>query len=561
MIKIKINDSKKFKWAYDEYVRKYRFLFFINIILKTLSGILGFIPPIFIGMSIDFAISKNIKNVFINLFIIMLSLIMNSVISIFETKIQIKITYSVTNNIKKKIINKFLHMQQADINRIHRGEFLSRLDDADNIVQGFMEISTLVFIDMLTFVFALVIMFYISPLLSTAYLVNIPVIFLLQNYYGKKIAKKEEDVKHSNDNYYSILFEIIDAIKEIKIFNLENVTENKYKDKLEESTKLHNEKAKYTIKANFWAVIVNGFFQLIVLAFGCIFIISNIISVGSYFTFNSYVSRFSIEFQTISQFLINKHLYIVSITRLQELFSYTDECSYYNDIKLNIDYKLIKLKDVIFKYENTNNFILNIKDLSFERNQITVIKGKNGNGKSTLFNLIMGFYSFEGCIFINDININTISLKQRRKAICYIQQKPYFFNGTILYNLQLARSEATLKEIEDVCKIVGIDNFIRSLEDEYYTIINELGCNFSGGQLQRLALARAVISKADFILLDEITSGIDIEGKEDVYKAIEKLKENSSVVIISHDPDIYKIADKIIYMENGRVKKCEKKDL
>lgn len=185
MIKIKINDSKKFKWAYDEYVRKYRFLFFINIILKTLSGILGFIPPIFIGMSIDFAISKNIKNVFINLFIIMLSLIMNSVISIFETKIQIKITYSVTNNIKKKIINKFLHMQQADINRIHRGEFLSRLDDADNIVQGFMEISTLVFIDMLTFVFALVIMFYISPLLSTAYLVNIPVIFLLQNYYGK----------------------------------------------------------------------------------------------------------------------------------------------------------------------------------------------------------------------------------------------------------------------------------------------------------------------------------------------------------------------------------------
>ena len=541
-------------WAYKKFIKQYQWCFIGYVILKIISGIIGFVPPIFIGKAIDYAVNKDSENVIIMLGIIMVVLIVDSIVSIFESKLGVKINYLVTNEIKREIIKKIVNMEMGDIEEIGRGEFISRLEDAEGIVQIFMDIVTLVFIDVVAFVFALVVMIFISPVLSFICLFNIPVIMIIQNIFGKKIGQKEYEIRHINDNYYSFIYEILDAIKEIKIFNLQKEICNRYKEKLNKYTKLSEDKSDISIISGFYSVIVNGIFQLLMLAIGCYFIMIGAISVGDYFTFNSYASRFNIELQKLAQFHMKKQMYFVSIYRLQELLFMSSEMEQISDNR-NEDWHggSIRVNNVFFRYPQNEKIILNMETVTFEENEISVISGKNGAGKSTFFDLITRFYLFEGKIYIGNVDINNLSLEQLRKEICYIQQKPHFFNGSIMENLRLNDTDISFSEIENACKKVGINDYIQQLPDKYNTIINETGVNFSGGQLQRLALARAILSKSSIILLDEITSGIDQQSKYLLYNAIRELKEHHTVLIISHDDDIHMIADKMVYLVNGNV--------
>lgn len=191
---------------------------------------------------------------------------------------------------------------------------------------------------------------------------------------------------------------------------------------------------------------------------------------------------------------------------------------------------------------------MKIDSISLEKNKIIALVGENGKGKSTLFDLIVGIYPFEGNILLDNKNLNCIALELRRKMICYVQQKPFFFKGTILENLMLEETNMPIEVVIEACNQVGMDSCIDNLELKYKTIIQENGNNFSGGQLQRLALARAILSNSEVILLDEITSGVDMNGKQELYNAINKIKKDRMIVIVSHDANIREIADKIIYI-------------
>lgn len=537
-----------FKWAFDNFIKKYKLDFAIYIFLKTISGILVFFPPIFIGKSIDDAIRKNIFGIAKNIIFILLILVINATVSIFESKIAIKISFNVTCDLKLKIIYKFLNMEQYNIDLFNRGEVLSRLDDADNVVQMFIEFSTLLFIDVISFIFALGVMFYISPILSLVCMINIPMVTFIQRIFGEKIAKKEEKVKKSNDDYLSLLYEIIDAFKNIKVMNLQMNFYEKFKNKIENNKNLNINKSKITIYAGFVSIIINGVFQIVLLAIGCLFIVSGIISVGNYFTFNSYVSKFNLGLQNIAQFFLKKQVYYVSIKRINELFSLQEEKERINGSNDFFEFTTMSIRNMNFKYNEQSEFVLKLNDFIFKKNEIIAIIGENGKGKSTLFDLIVGIYPFEGDIFWDDKNLNCITLELRRRMVCYVQQKPFFFKGTIFENLILEDENISKKAVEDACNKVGMDSFIDNLDLKYDTIIQEGGGNFSGGQLQRLALARAILSNSEVILLDEITSSVDMGGKQELYNAIKEMKKNKMIVVVSHDMDIKEIADKIIYI-------------
>lgn len=548
----KRNNNNLLIWAYREFIKKHQWYFILYICLKTAGGMIGFVPPLFIGKAIDYAVNKNGEKVITVILMIMITLLLHSFIRIFESKVAVKINYLVTNEIKENIMKKIVDMELSDIEETGRGEFIARLEDADGIVQLFIEITNLIFIDLVAFIFALVVMFSISPVLSFICFINVPVTLIIQTIFGKKAGKKEKEIKLVNDKYYSLLYEIIDAIKEIKIFNLQEEICKRYTEKLIHLTELGKNRSDISINASFFSAVTNGFFQLMLLASGCYFIIMGAVSVGNYFTFNSYVSRFNTELNTISYFHMKKQMYLVSITRLQELFLMRSE-SKRKLVTKSEKWKSgdIRFEHLLFRYQENEKIILHIDNLTFAKNEISVITGKNGAGKSTLFDLIAGFYLFNGNIFIGNANINTISLERLRNEICYIQQKPYFFKKTIFENLCL--KDTSLSEVEKACEKVGIHEFICTLPEQYNTIVSEEGTNFSGGQLQRLALVRAILSKAPIILLDEITSGIDAQSRDALYNVIKELKKNRTILMISHDVDSYKIADNVVYLVNGNV--------
>lgn len=546
-------------WAYKEFIRKRRWDFIWYICLKTVSGILGFVPPIFIGRTIDYAINKNGEYVVSILILIMLVLLLDAVISIFESKIEIKINYLVTSEIKKKVIEKITDMELSDIEETDRGEFISRLEDAEGVVQFFIEITSLLFIDLIAFIFALVVMVFISPVLSFICFLNIPVMLIVQTIFGRKIGKKEKEIKVVKDSYYSLIYEIIDAIKEIKIFNLQKDVSRNYTQNLMHFMKLSKDKSDISIKSGFFFVVINGLFQIALLACGCYLIIAGIISVGNYFTFNSYVSRFNTELQSISQFHLKKQMYLVSLSRLHELLfmkSETERVQKPKGKEEKWDSDDIRLENVSFSYNSNDKTLIGIEHFVFPENEISVIVGKNGAGKSTLFDLITNFYPYEGKIYVGNRDMKAFSIEQLRREVCYIQQKPYFFKKTIFENLRLNNKSILFKEIQEACEKVGMHEYICELPQKYETIVSEEGINFSGGQLQRLALARAILSKASIILLDEITSGIDWQGRYILYDVIKDLGKNRTVIVISHDSEINKIADNMLYLASGELR-CE----
>ena len=213
-----------------------------------------------------------------------------------------------------------------------------------------------------------------------------------------------------------------------------------------------------------------------------------------------------------------------------------------------------EFKDVCFGYNKENIFL---KDLSFKinANETVAFVGKSGVGKTTIFNLLCKMYETKsGSITIDGININELDKDSIRGNITIINQNPYIFNMSIKENLKLVKENLSDKEMKKACKIACLDEFIESLPNKYDTIIGEGGVNLSGGQKQRLAIARALVQKTEIILFDEATSALDNETQSKIQEAINNMKNEYTILIIAHRLSTIKNVDRILYLEDGKIK-------
>ena len=214
----------------------------------------------------------------------------------------------------------------------------------------------------------------------------------------------------------------------------------------------------------------------------------------------------------------------------------------------------IEVKDLSFKFSNTDAFSLDKVNLKLEKSEMTAIVGPSGSGKTTLVNLLLGLMTqTEGLILIDDINLSELDINQYRKTISYVDQETFFFNRTIMENLKWIEEDANEEEILEAVKLANATEFIKDFEEGFNTKLGAAGKNLSGGQKQRLAIARALLNESDFIILDESTSNLDYETELLVYKGVEKMLKEKGVIVIAHRYSTIKNADKIIYMESGKV--------
>ena len=192
--------------------------------------------------------------------------------------------------------------------------------------------------------------------------------------------------------------------------------------------------------------------------------------------------------------------------------------------------------------------------MKLEPNKKIAIVGKSGNGKSTLFNLLLRYFdSTSGTIKINGVNIKELSEKSLRDNISVIRQAPYLFNTSIMDNFKIVKEDVTLEEVRNVCKKAYIDDYIMSLPDKYDTLIGEGGVNLSGGQKQRIAIARTLLKDTKVILFDEATSALDNESQEYIKKTIDNLVDTHTIIIVAHRLSTIMDADQIFVIDKGKV--------
>jgi ATP-binding cassette subfamily B protein len=213
----------------------------------------------------------------------------------------------------------------------------------------------------------------------------------------------------------------------------------------------------------------------------------------------------------------------------------------------------IKFENVSFNYGNESNVLDNLT-VNIPAKSKTAIVGSSGSGKTTMFNLLLKLYDpCEGRILIDGTDINDIKEEDLRRHISVVRQEPVLFMMSIKENLLLANSKASQQEIESACKKAFIHEYIESLPNKYDSVIGENGVNFSGGQIQRIAIARALIKKSKIILFDEATSSLDNESQFYIKKAIDAIAKECTVVIIAHRLSTIIEADVIYVMNQGNL--------
>lgn len=342
---------------------------------------------------------------------------------------------------------------------------------------------------------------------------------------------------------------MLNGIKEIKLLNLKNEFSKK--------TNSHFENIEdYQYKGDFYfelyvklTIIIQWITNALIILTSIWLIKKELIVIDVFITAFMYrinIFSFADSFTDLLNRIEEFNLVSNRIHEIMELYQPVDGEAQNED---NCQGK-IEFIDVNFRYDKKE--VLNNCCFKVEPQEFVVLTGKSGEGKTTILNLITKLYNIDsGKILIDDINIDQLSEQYIRKNISVISQNFYIFDMSIKENLLLAKPDATDEEIDDICKKVGIYDFIMSLPNKYETEVGEGGFSLSGGQRQRIAIARTLLKNSKIILCDEITSSLDKTLEKSIIELLEQLKEKHTIIVVTHKPDLIKKADKKYILENG----------
>ena len=452
--------------------------------------------------------------------------------------------------------NLFSRIQKIKMNSVENisaGDITYRLtEDADRVSEVIYKTAQDTIPCTLQLLAVIIYMFYLDWSLTVSTFVLAPLIILSVNSFGRRVLIASEKSQESTSNLAGLIGESINGMSTIRAFAAENWIEKRFYKRL--ST---NKKAKYkTLKLLAFQHPVVGFVE----AFGILAILglgAARINLGLLTSeeFSSFFAAILMLIDPISHVSTNFNDYKqaeASIKRLKNINQEPVEDEKENLRKIsNFEGKII-FKKVNFAYKKDNQVLKNI-NLEIKRGEVTAFVGASGAGKSTMLALILKFITpNNGDIFIDDKNLKILNTKDIRKNIALVQQQPFLFSGTIIDVIRMGR-DFTKEEVIESARKANAHNFIQKLPEKYETEITERGSNFSGGQIQRIAIARAILGNPSILLLDEATSALDAESESEVQKGLNRAMKDRTVIVIAHRLATTQEANKIVVFDKGEI--------
>lgn len=457
------------------------------------------------------------------------------------------------NGIRSKLYAKIGEMPFAEYETFHSGSLLTRVtNDIENVdVLLKVHISNLVFACIHGIV-PLSIIFYYDYRMGLFVCLFGVLQVILNNLLTPHIKKNAEVMNEQITEINKIIIDIVDNFKITKIFNIEKTIFNIFQSKNKELFNSGFAKSRIMAIYNFFNTILDNSSILIIL-FGYFLYDKGYVSIGTVIAISLLQGNAIYLFSNIGSFIISIQASLASTGKLYEILNISSEDAGIMDSDLKIsEVEQLMINNISFAYKNDTYVLKNIS-LSAKRGEYIGLIGLSGSGKSTLLKLILKFYPFEvGDIVINDMSYYDLNSRQVRSFISYVPQTPYLFHATILENIKYGSKEAKMSDVIAAAKNADIYDFIMSLPDKFDTIIEPSGHNFSGGQIQRICIARAFINNAQVIIFDEAMSALDSLSKNIIQKVIYSIKDKI-IFIIDHDISVVQDADNIYVLENGEI--------
>ena len=470
----------------------------------------------------------------------------------------------VAEEIKKEMqcnmLGNLISADTALIEGRHTGKFISILANDVNHITNLVSVALLnVFKDSLTLVGLLMVMFFQNWKLSLIAIIMIPLASFAAKILGKRIGKvaTEQMLKAGILNTY--LIELFKNHKLIKIFQQEKY-ENERAEKFINDVKEKSKKiAAVFIRSSPIMETLTGIMIAILIFYSGKLVLKNEIEVNNFFSF---LAAMMLAYQPVRSLATVNIAINQGLSAAMRILPVIDEKSKLteneHDLEIKVNKGDIEFKNVSFKYDNEDNKTkkptLNSVSLKILGSKMTSIVGHSGAGKSTILNLIPRFYDINsGDILIDNQSVYKSKISSLRKNISLVSQDTTLFDDTIRNNIAYANLEASQKEIEEAANYSFASEFIEKLPNKYETIIGENGTRLSGGEKQRLSIARAMLKKSQIILLDEATSSLDAETENKIQDAINFLTKDKTTIVIAHRLSTILNSDKIYVIDSGKV--------
>ncbi|CEN21104.1 bacteriocin ABC transporter ATP-binding/permease [[Clostridium] sordellii] len=436
------------------------------------------------------------------------------------------------------------------------GEIISRFNDASNIRQAISGVALTMMIDVFMVLIGGGILYSQSPFLFSLTIIPLVLYGMIVYSFKSNIEKANRETMEKNSKLTSYLIESLNGIETIKAFNSEREVNLETEKRFIKFIKaIFKNECINNIQVSLKS-LVQGIFAITILWIGSIQVLNGKISFGELLTFNALLAYFLTPIENIINLQPTVQTALVAAERLSEILDLELEKSEEEDKKIKPKSLKgnIEFKNVDFRY-GTRNLILKNINMTIKKGERIALVGESGSGKTTLAKLLLNFYQCEkGEILVNDYNLLDINVEALRDKIAYISQETFLFNGTILENLMLGNPYLTYEEIIDACEKAKIHDFINSLPLRYNTLVEENGSNFSGGQKQRLSIARAILRKPEILIMDEATSNLDSITEKAIERTIHKFSEGMTTIIIAHRLSTIMKCDNIYILEKGEIK-------
>ncbi|MBE6075753.1 MAG: ABC transporter ATP-binding protein [Clostridium lundense] len=548
-----IDEKKLLKEKTLFYLKKHKFRIILLYIATATSNLVNLIPMYLFGHSIDYTIAGDFKKVLNTIILIILIFLFTSILSIIETVLHTYINQDIVIHFKSEIYDKILYLKKKEFDKICNGEILSKIErDTVCLAEFITEDLINLFISIVTLIVSLYLIIRLSPTLTTISLIIFPITVLLSKILSNKLRKYILKGKLLGDNYFSITQETLSAIEEIKSLGMEGLYKNKYKEILSDIRENEGKKTIISTIINFISSIISSSGEWLILLVASWMIINKTLSVGTLIAFNSFNSRVTLSISQISKFIVKTQNIFVSLKRIEELTNLPDETQYKTKFCPELSGN-IEIVDLSFSYYSKLGILKNI-NLDIKNNDFYVIVGRNGCGKTTLLNIVSNFLDdYKGEILFDNYNVRDIDIDWLRKKISYIPQQPHIFQGTIDFNLSLSNENLSESYKIEACKLVGLHSFIDTLPDKYNTILGKDGVILSGGQKQKLAIARSILRNPKIMILDEITSDLDSKSEVEIMSLLNQLKRKYTIITVAHRISSILYCSNIIVMDNGEI--------
>ena len=470
--------------------------------------------------------------------------------------IMIGVAEDVKKNIQTDMLKSLIKADTKLIENKHTGKFVSNLTFDVGMITNLVSTGLLnVTKDSLTLIGLLGVMFYQNWKLSIIALLMIPLASFFARSLGKRMGKASTEVQEKAGAVTTYLMEIFKNHKLIKIFQKENFEKERsdnYLNDLKEKSKKTNI---ILVRASPIMEPLTGIMIAILIFYSGKLIIKGELDVNNFFSF---LAAMMLAYQPVRSLATLNIAINQSISASKRVLPIIDHKSSIieksSDKDLKIDKANIEFKDVSFKYETKNDSILNSVNLKINGSKMTSLVGHSGAGKSTILNLIPRFYDCDkGDVRIDNQSIYEVKLSSLRKNISLVSQDVTLFDDTIKNNILYANLESTEEEIKKVAELSFSSEFIENLPNKFDTLIGENGVRLSGGEKQRISIARAMLKKSSIILLDEATSSLDAETESKIQKALQLLIKNRTTIVIAHRLSTILNSDTIYVIDKGSV--------